>query len=45
LLIHGTVSNGHDFIEKAIQLGAKAIVLSHFASELVIRSYVYSGSR
>jgi UDP-N-acetylmuramoyl-L-alanyl-D-glutamate--2,6-diaminopimelate ligase len=24
--IHGTVSNGHDFIEKVIQLGAKAIV-------------------
>nr|WP_314838191.1 UDP-N-acetylmuramoyl-L-alanyl-D-glutamate--2,6-diaminopimelate ligase [uncultured Flavobacterium sp.] len=32
--IHGTVSNGHDFIEKAIQLGATAIVCQILPAEL-----------
>lgn len=33
--IRGTVSNGHDFIEKAIQLGAKVIVCDTFPNEIL----------
>lgn len=33
--IRGTVSNGHDFIEKAIQLGAKVIVCDTFPTEIL----------
>ncbi|MFL9838925.1 UDP-N-acetylmuramoyl-L-alanyl-D-glutamate--2,6-diaminopimelate ligase [Flavobacterium sp. ST-75] len=32
--INGTVSNGHDYIDKAISLGAKAIVCEEFPDEL-----------
>lgn len=33
--IRGTVSNGHDFIETAIQLGAKVIVCDTFPTEIL----------
>jgi UDP-N-acetylmuramoyl-L-alanyl-D-glutamate--2,6-diaminopimelate ligase len=33
--IRGTVSNGHDFIEKAINLGAVAVVCDNFPEVIV----------
>ena len=43
--IRGSVSDGHEYIQKAIELGAVAIVCDTFPDKFRKRNYLHSGKR